>query len=74
MHPVMHGLMPECCAGLRYLRLVVRKDEVQTTAMGVELLTEVLGAHRGALHMPSGKTFRPRTRPMHDMLGSGFLP
>ena len=74
VHPVMDGLVPERRAGLRYLRLVVGEDEVQSAAMDVELLAEVLGAHRRALHVPPGESFGPWAGPMHDMLGAGFLP
>ena len=74
MHPVVHGLMTEGGAGLCYLRLVVGEDEIESAAMDIELLTEVFGTHRRALHMPSGEAFAPRTGPVHDMLGCRFLP
>ena len=74
VHPVMDSLMPECRATLRYLCFVVREDEVESASVDIELLTEVLGTHRRALHMPSGEAFGPRRRPMHDMFGCGFLP
>ena len=74
MHPVMDGLVSQRRAALCYLRLVVGEDEVESTSVDIELLAEVFGTHRGALHMPSGESFGPGARPMHDMLGSGFFP
>ena len=74
MHPVVYGLMTQSGTRLRNLRLMVREDQIQTTSVDIKLLTEVLRTHRGALHMPSRETFTPRTRPMHDMLRTRFLP
>ena len=59
MHPVMHALFPEGRTTLRDLRLVMREDEIQTTAVDIELLTEVFRTHGRALHVPARKTFRP---------------
>ena len=74
MHPVMHGLMTEGSTTLRNLCLMVREDQIESTSVDIELLTEVLRTHRRALHMPARESFAPRTRPMHDMFGCSFLP
>ena len=66
--------MTECGTGLRDLRFVVGEDEVESATVDIEPLTQVLGTHRGALHVPAGKSFGPGARPMHDMLGCSFLP
>ena len=70
----MYGLVSERRARLSDLRLVVRENQIQTAAVDVKLLTKVLGSHRGALHMPSGETFAPRARPVHNMFRARFLP
>jgi hypothetical protein len=58
VHPVgRHEGVAERRAALRDLVLVVREDEVEAAGMDVEGLAELLGAHRRAFDVPSG---RPR--------------
>ena len=60
--------------GLSDLALVVREDEVHTSAVDVEVLPEVLTSHGRALGMPAREAFAPRAGPAHDVLGLGLLP
>src|SRR5215203_4848734 len=53
---------------------MMRKQKVHTTAMNIELLTEVLCTHSRAFDMPSRKAIPPGAFPSHDMLGRGSLP
>ena len=57
VHPIVHRFLAERCARLCYLRLVVREDQIQAASVDIKLLAEVLGAHRRALHVPSGESF-----------------
>ena len=59
VHPVLHGLMAHRGYGLRNLALVVGEDEVHAAAVDVELLAEVLAAHRRAFAMPAGEAVAP---------------
>ena len=59
---------------LRYLAFVVGELEVHAAAVDVESLAKIFLAHGGALKMPAGEAFAPGRGPVHDMLGSGFLP
>ena len=59
VHPVLHGLMPHRGHSLRNLALVVGEDEVHTAAVDVELLAEVLAAHRRAFAVPAGEAVAP---------------
>ena len=74
VHPIVHGVVPQRGARLCYLCLVVGEHQVHAAAVDVELLAEVFRPHRRALHVPAGKPFRPRARPVHDMLRRRFLP
>ena len=70
----MYGFVAECRHTLSNFALVVRKHQVHAAAVYVELLAEVFGAHGRTFHVPTGETFAPRTRPVHDVLGRGFFP
>src|SRR5204862_1707211 len=59
--------------GLGPLVLVVREDQVQPTAVDVELRAEVGGGHRRALQVPAGAPSAPWRRPGR-LAGSGALP
>ena len=50
-------------AGLRYLVLMVREDEVQSAAVDIELRSQILLRHRRAFDVPSGSTIPPRGGP-----------
>ena len=53
---------------------MVGEDEVHATSVDVELLPEVLTAHRRTFGMPAREAFAPRARPAHDVLGLSLLP
>ena len=59
---------------LRDLTLMMRELQVHATAMDVEPLTEILGAHGRALNVPTRKTHAPGTFPLHDVFRCGMLP
>ncbi len=55
MHPVMrHDIAAMGAAGLRDLVFVVREDQVEATAVNVELLAEIGRRHGRALDVPTG--------------------
>src|SRR5262249_30647455 len=54
VHPdARHLRAVECAAGLRDLVLVMRKHEIDTAAMDVELFAEMLPGHRRAFDVPA---------------------
>src|SRR4030042_976956 len=68
MGPVLNELFT--CSRFRlgdFVR-VVNLDMILSTSMNVDLLAEVLHAHRGALNVPTGETPTPRAIPLHNML------
>src|SRR5688500_4249814 len=63
VHPDLGELPAGGAAGLRDLVLVMRELEVESAAMDVEMIAELLRRHRGALDVPAGSSFAPRRRP-----------
>src|ERR1700740_3446484 len=64
MHPkIGHLLVAESCAALRNLIFVMRKDEVDASAMNVKSFAKMLPAHRRAFDMPARAAASPRARP-----------
>ena len=61
-------------ARLCELVLVVRKTQVVSTAVDLELRTEVLLRHRGALDVPTRSTLSPRRAPREVLTGLLRLP
>src|SRR5512133_3783983 len=59
-------------SGLSQLVLVVRKTKINSAAMDVELVAEVLAGHGRALQMPPRSAPAPRRRPARS-LRLGFL-
>ena len=53
---------------------MVREDEVHAAAVDVEMGTQVLAAHGGALAVPAWETVAPWAGPSHDVLGLCLLP
>ena len=74
VHPGVHGGVPLGGDTLCNLALVVREDEVEASAVDVELVAEVLAAHGRALEVPAGEAVGPGGGPAHDVLGCGLLP
>ena len=74
VHPVLHHLVALRRRGLRYLALVVREHQVHASAVYVEVVAEVLPAHRCALAVPPGEAHAPRRAPPHDVLRLRLLP
>ena len=52
---------------LRDLTFMMRKEQVHSTAMNVELPAKILGAHGRALDVPAGETLAPGAFPPHDV-------
>ena len=63
VHPSSNNWTARKTLTLRHLILVMRKYVVNTTRMNVELVTEILHRHGGALYMPTGKPITPRRGP-----------
>ena len=74
VHPVVDSWLALGCTALCNLALVVREEQVETSAMDVELIAEVLLTHSRALKMPARETLAPRRWPMHDMFRLCLLP
>ena len=74
VHPILRRVVTQSRCRLRDLALVVGEHQVHTSAVDIETLTEVLGAHCRTLHMPTGETIAPRRGPTHNMLGCSLLP
>ena len=60
VYPVACRVLAESSLRLRNLALVVGEHKVHTATVNIELLTKILGAHRRALHMPTGEAIAPR--------------
>ena len=59
VHPdICHAVGVKGAAGLREFVLMVRKHQVDTATMNVELLAEVLPGHCRAFDVPAGTAFR----------------
>ena len=74
MHPIVHRLVPLRSHRLGYLAFVVGEKQIHASAVNVEFLAQVLGAHGRTFEMPAGKTVAPRRRPPHDMFGRSLFP
>ena len=75
MQPIPHGPLSAVCAHiLGDFTLVMRKLEVHATAVDVECLAEVFGAHDRAFEVPSWEAFAPRGWPTHQVARIRFLP
>ena len=59
VHPVLNGGMTHRGLSLGYLALVMREDEVHATTVDVELFTQILTTHSGALTVPAWETVAP---------------
>jgi len=77
-HVVMNPVARERLVGdgltLRDLALVVRKHVLETAAVDVERLAQILGAHDRALDMPAGISGTPGRVPLEDVVGLCALP
>ena len=60
--------------GLGDLALVVGELVLQSAAVDVDGLAEVLHAHDRAFEVPAGETHPPGAGPLHDVVGLGLLP
>ena len=74
MHPIVHRLVPLRSHRLGYLAFVVGEKQIHASAVNVEFLAQVLGAHGRTFEMPAGKTVAPRRGPPHDMFGRSLFP
>ena len=74
VHPVTGRIVTAGGRALRDLAFVMRKHQIHTAAMDIELFAQVAGAHRRTLHVPAGKTVAPRRRPAHDVFRSRLFP
>ena len=74
VHPPAHHLFAFGGYGLRDLALVVGEDEVHAAAVDVEMVAEVLAAHRGAFAVPAWEALAPLRWPTHDVLRCGAFP
>src|SRR5690606_4391840 len=63
MHPVLGHRRPVAAAALGALVFVVGEDQIETAAMDIERLAQVVVAHRRALDMPPGPALAPGARP-----------
>ena len=52
VHPVI-GILEICSSRLREFVFVMRKTQVETSAVNVEVVTEGLGCHSAALDVPA---------------------
>ena len=59
---------------MRDLALVVGEDEVHAAAVDIEMVAEVLAAHRGAFAVPAGEALAPLRWPTHDVLRCSVFP
>src|SRR5919197_3829068 len=66
-------VLPRQRLTLRDLVFVVREDEVSAAPVDIELVTQRLPGHRGALDVPAGSARSPRARPGRLTL-PGALP
>ena len=64
MHPIVAPLVAKVSFRLGDLVCVVRECVVNTAAVNVKVLTEVLHGDAGALNMPAGVTNAPGTVPL----------
>ena len=74
VHPVVHHLVALRSHSLCYLALVMREDKVHSAAVYVEVGTEILASHGGALAVPARESVAPGTWPAHYVLGRSLLP
>src|SRR5262245_61794262 len=73
MHPVSGERDSSERLGLNELVLVMRKDEIEPTAVDVEMFPQVLHAHGRAFDMPAGPTRTPGALPQ-GLAGLRALP
>src|SRR4030042_6408434 len=74
MNPISNKLHAVCSLRLGYLAFVMRKLVVQSSAMYIYGLAQILHSHHRTFQMPARKTHTPRAGPLHDMIRLGFLP
>src|SRR5262245_8010106 len=63
VQPIPHEGLAGSALGLRDLVLVMGEYQVFPTGVNVERLAEFFDAHGGALDVPTGATFAPRSSP-----------
>ena len=59
VYPVVHHLAALRCHSLCYLALMVGEDEVHAATVDVEVLSQILLAHGGALAVPAWEALAP---------------
>ena len=74
VHPVTHTAFAARYGVLSQFTLVVREQQVHTSSVDIEYLSQVFGTHGRAFQVPARESFAPGGRPVHDMLGRGFFP
>ena len=74
MHPIVHHLITLRSDSLCDLALMMREDQVHTTAMNVEVVTQIFPSHSRTLAVPTRETVAPRRGPAHDMLRLRTFP
>ena len=70
----MHTLCAAGCNVLCDFALVVRKHQVHSSTVDIELLAKVFLPHHRTLEVPAGKAFAPWGRPVHNMLRLSLFP
>src|SRR5688572_24784525 len=74
MYPIAHRCYMIANSTLRDLTFMMREQKIHTTAMNIELCTEIFCCHGRTLDMPARKPYSPWTLPAHDMFRSRFFP
>src|ERR1700758_4373305 len=65
MHPHLYRLFTTGTLALSNLIFMMRKAQVDTSGVDIELLAQVLGCHGRALYMPAGEANTPGAGPVH---------
>lgn len=73
MKPVLRKRFSCCGFRLGDFVFVMRKDEVFSSSMYLEIRSQVFHAHDRTFYVPAGSTFSPRAAPRR-LAGFGFLP
>ena len=53
---------------------MMRENQVHSSAVNVEVLTQIFASHSGTFGMPAGETVAPRRGPAHDMFRLRLFP
>ncbi len=72
--PVIYRLVAHTGTALGNFSFVMRKEQIQSSAVNVEFLAQVFGTHGHTFGVPTRETVAPGRRPAHNVFGLCLFP